>query len=59
MDLLYISLSCQAYPLIAGQVRTKLQQGWYFTGGSTRANALASQPPTYATQAVTRPNAKL
>ena len=27
--------------------------------GSTRASALASKPPTYSTQAITWPNAKL
>src|SRR6266436_8611673 len=30
-------------------VRCQEAEGWYFTGGSTRAGALASKPPTYAT----------
>src|SRR5262245_55782668 len=33
-----------------GPVRTNAASGWYFTDGSTRASAPASQPPTYATQ---------
>ena len=31
-------------------VRHDDNPGWYFTGGSTRAGARASQPPSYATQ---------
>jgi hypothetical protein len=31
-------------------VRTDAVSGWYFTGGSARAGAPASQPPSYATQ---------
>ena len=32
------------------EVRSQVRTGWYFTGGSTRAETRASKPPTYATQ---------
>ena len=44
-------------PLQGRQVRSPTSPGWYFTDGSTEANAPASKPPTYATQFF--PNATL
>jgi hypothetical protein len=41
------------------RVRTKTKQEWYFTAGSTEADAPASQPPTYPTHAQPKSNAKL
>ncbi len=39
------------FPLrLTEQVRVKTHSGWYFTAGSTKASALASMPPSYATQ---------
>ena len=32
------------------RVRVKTHSGWYFTVGSTKADALTSQPPSYPTQ---------
>jgi hypothetical protein len=46
-------------PGLRAQVRIPEQPGWYFTVGSTGASAPASKPPTYATQAIPKSNAKL
>src|SRR5919206_4556050 len=35
-----------------GAVRRQEQEGWYFKGGSTRAGARASKPPTYPTHPI-------
>src|SRR5260221_13988278 len=40
-------------------VRCQEAEGWYFTDGSTRAGALASKPPTYATHPLPNTTAKL
>ena len=40
-------------------VRTKTKQEWYFTVGSTEADAPVSQPPTYPTHAKPKLSAKL
>jgi hypothetical protein len=40
-------------------VRSRSQQGWYFTFGSTNTGVSASKPPSYATHVVTRINVKL
>ena len=40
-------------------VRHDVHSGWYFTGGSARAGAPASSPPSYATQSARRANANL
>ena len=40
-------------------VRKLTGQGWYFTNGSTQANAHASMPPTYPTHARSSLNAKI
>jgi hypothetical protein len=44
---------------IRGTVRAKVQRGWYSTVGSTRANARASQPPSYPLHAKPQSNAKV
>src|SRR5660398_246786 len=46
-------------PGLRAQVRIPEQPGWYFTVGSTGASAPVSKPPTYATQAIPKSNAKL
>src|SRR5262249_28056069 len=40
-------------------VRTNAISGWYFTAGSARAGARASQPPSYPTQRQRSPSANL
>ena len=40
-------------------VRRHRKLGWYFTGGSPRAGAQGSKPPTYSTQTVDNATAKL
>ena len=40
-------------------VRAEVTQGWYFTDDSTKASALASKSPTYATHAKPQSNAKM
>ena len=42
-----------------GAVRAGAISGWYFTGGSPRAGARGSQPPSYATQMSRRASANL
>src|SRR4029077_11845994 len=44
---------------IRGTVRAKVQRGWYSTVGSTRADAQASQPPSYPLHAKPQHNAKV
>src|ERR687883_1586356 len=39
-------------------VRRQEAEGWYFKGGSTRAGALASMPPTYPTHPLPNATAK-
>ena len=46
-------------PDVWASVRTNAISGWYFTGGSTRAGARASQPPSYATQEWHSPSVNL
>jgi len=41
------------------EVRSPICQGWYFTDGSTRTGARASQPPTYSTHDIPDSNARL
>jgi hypothetical protein len=40
-------------------VRILSTQGWYFKDGSTRPSGRASTPPTYPTQACSKPNTKV
>ena len=40
-------------------VRVQTVAGWYFTSGSTEPASPASQPPTYPTQPLPKPNDKL
>jgi len=40
-------------------VRYDVNSGWYFTGGSSRAGARGSRPPSYATQNERRTSANL
>ena len=40
-------------------VRTQLVKGWYFNVGSPKAKTPGSQPPTYPTHRIVKPNAKL
>ncbi len=40
-------------------VRAPTPRGWYPNGGSPKAGALGSSPPTYPVRAVPGPNAKL
>jgi len=46
-------------PVSRRGVRSPEHQGWYLKVGSTRAEALASQPPTYPEQGVPDSNIKL
>ena len=41
------------------RVRSQATEGWYFNGGSRRAGALRSSPPTYPTHRWPRNSAKL
>ena len=40
-------------------IRTRIAKGWYFNVGSTSTGMPASQPPTYPTHRIAKPNAKL
>ena len=41
------------------EVRPRLDEGWYFNGGSTDTGVPASQPPTYPTHPPAKTSAKL
>ena len=45
-----VKLPDEQCPAVWAAVRHDDDPGWYFTGGSTRAGARASRPPSYATQ---------
>src|SRR5207302_11396981 len=44
---------------VSGRVRSSTKQGWYFTGGSPKAETLGSTHPTYATQVMHTINGRL
>ncbi len=46
-------------PGLRAQVRSAIQQGWYFKVGSTETSVPASKPPTYPTRAKPTITAKL